>query len=197
MTPSPFILGLPLAVILALLFVSRPAEAAGRPFAKAKAADAIPDEVERLARKWGEIFGVPTAWIRSQAYAESRNIPYVVNPKTEASGIMQLLPKTAAWLHGSLIKSALIAVPEIQKTLAARWHGRQRDLLNPDLNILLATYYLMLLKRKFGDRHNIVAAAYNIGHGRIAYHLKHHLPLPKQSRLYLALVEDAKARGFA
>ena len=155
---------------------------------------AVPELVASLASKWGGVFDVPVSWIRSQAYAESKNVPTARNERTEASGLMQLLPETAEWLISSLRKSYFNRDPLVRATLESGWAGGR--LFEPDVNVMLAAYYMLILKRKFGDDHNLVAAAYNIGPSRIAYNLKKGRRLPSASLTYLAMVADAKRRGF-
>ena len=216
MNPLIIAVGVPLAIFGALTLLARPAEAPGRdlrredlmrlPPGKWKLPPAVstprlrgadPELVARLSAKWSEIFDeVPVSWLRSQSYAESRNIPTAVNPNTGAAGVLQLLPVTAAWLVKSLRKSPYGASPVVQDTLRSGWRGHPGDLLNPDVNVMLAAYYMLLLRRKFGDDHDLVAAAYNIGPSKIAYYLRTRRPFPQASRIYLAMVRDAKLRGF-
>jgi soluble lytic murein transglycosylase-like protein len=157
---------------------------------------AEPELVAKLAGKWSRVLDVPVSWLRSQAYAESKNVPSAVNPVTGAAGVLQVLPETAAWLVKSLRRSPYGQHPEVLATLKEHWRGHPGDLLDPDLNVLLAAYYMLVLKRKFGDDHDLVAAAYNIGPSKIAYYLRTRRPFPTASRIYLAMVRDAKLRGF-
>jgi soluble lytic murein transglycosylase-like protein len=164
-----------------------------------------PATVAKLAGKWGSVFKIPVTWIRSQAYAESRNVPTVMGPTlqrknkppTNAYGVLQLLPETAIWLVKSLASTTYARNDKIRETLANGWHGRPEDLFNPDLNVMLAAYYMLVLKRKFDTNdHDIVAAAYNAGPVIIANRLDAGQPLPQSSMIYLAMVKDAKRRGF-
>ena len=157
---------------------------------------AEPELVAQLSRKWSKVFETPVSWLRSQAYAESKNVLTAVNAMTGAVGVLQLLPETAEWLVKSLKKSPYGDGAEVLTTLKRDWRGRPGDLLNPDLNVMLAAYYLLVLRRKFGDDHDLVAAAYNIGPSKIAYYLRTRRPFPKASRIYLDMVRDAKLRGF-
>jgi soluble lytic murein transglycosylase-like protein len=213
---NPFVaIGVPLALFAALTLLARPAEAPGRGLLKhdllkmpggrlrapwpetaktLKGAD--PELVTALSNKWSPIFDTPVSWLRSQAYAESKNVLTAVNATTGATGVLQLLPETAEWLVKSLKKSQYAGIPDVIATLKKHWHGHPGDLLDPDLNIMLAAYYMLVLKRKFGDDHDLVAAAYNIGPNKIAYYLRTRRPFPTASRVYLAMVRDAKLRGF-
>ena len=212
---NPLLIGIPLAVLGALVLYARPAEAPEKAFPRhdlrklpdnkwavewtlptKKLRGAEPELVAKLAGKWSQIFGTPVSWLRSQAYAESKNILAAVNPYTGAAGVLQLLPTTARWLVDSLKKSPFKDDIEVVATLKSDWNKHPGDLLNPDLNIMLAAYYMLVLRRKFGDDHDLVAAAYNIGPNKIAYYLRTRRPFPKASRIYLAMVRDAKLRGF-
>lgn len=212
---NPLAIGVPLLVLGALMLIARPANAPDRDLrrhdlqklpGKKWAVDwtestkrlkgAEPELVAKLSGKWSHVFDVPVSWLRSQAYAESKNVPDVVNAVTGATGVLQVLPETAEWLVKSLRRSPYGQHPEVQATLKAHWRGRQGDLMNPDLNVMLAAYYLLVLKRKFGNDHDLVAAAYNIGPSKIAYYLRTRRPFPAASRAYLAMVRDAKLRGF-
>jgi soluble lytic murein transglycosylase-like protein len=61
---------------------------------------------------------------------------------------------------------------------------------------MLAAYYLTILRRKFGDKHDLVAAAYNVGPGKVSRSIAAKTPLPEAATIYVAMVEDAKRRGF-
>ena len=212
---NPLAIGVPLALLGALLLFARTANAPERGLLRhdlqklpgnkwavdwtastKKIAGANPELVARLSGKWSQIFGTPVSWLRSQAYAESKNVLSAVNAVTRAAGVLQVLPATAKWLVESLKKSSYGADPSVLATLKRCWHGHPGDLLDADLNIMLAAYYMLILKRKFGDDHDLVAAAYNIGPNKIAYYLRTRRPFPTASRLYLAMVKDAKLRGF-
>ena len=154
-----------------------------------------PELVATASRKWSPVFKIPVAWLRSMAYAESRNVTAAVNKITGAMGVLQLLPDTAKWLIASLKKSKFATLDVVKETLE-RAHDLV-DLLNPDVNVMLAAYYLVLLRNRFGRDHDLVAAAYNMGPNKIAYYVNNQLPLPERSRVYLAMVAEGKRRGYA
>jgi hypothetical protein len=54
----------------------------------------------------------------------------------------------------------------------------------------------MHLTNLFGDNHDLVAAAYDAGHNRILRLLREGKPLPQESRMYIAMVHEAKQRGY-
>lgn len=206
---NPFTLVIPAAVILISLLVPRqlgistrdkllpiPPIHIAHPDVTKQLSGEYPATVARLAGKWGKVFKVPVSWIRSQAYVESRNVPTAFNKKTGMYGVLQLQPSTAEWLVKVLLKSSLAASEAIQETLRLGWTGQPEALFNPDLNVMLAAYYMTLLRKKFGDDHSLVAAAYDMGPTKLAAHLDKGDPLPEQSMIYVAMVEDAKKRGF-
>jgi soluble lytic murein transglycosylase-like protein len=196
MTPTPILLAVPILVIALLLGATSSTHAA---FTKTllppptAGKESCPDFVVALAEKWGRVFGVPREWLCSQAFVESSNDPSKVNRKTGAMGLLQVMPLTAAWHIENLRQSGTNLV---KGTLEKLWHGKPRDLLNPDLNVMLAAAHLKFLKRIFGDDHDLVAAAYDAGHHRILRLIKEGKPLPKESRMYVAMVHEAKQRGY-
>jgi soluble lytic murein transglycosylase-like protein len=215
LNPLLLTVGVPLALFSALMLLARPADAPGRgltpgsllklpgrhwhiasPEITKRLKGAYPETVAELSGKWSRVFDTPISWLRSQAYAESKNVLTVVNAVTGAAGVLQILPATAKWLVKSLRKSAYGENQDVVATLKNGWRGHPGDLLNPDLNVMLAAYYMLLLRKKFGDDHDVVAAAYNLGPNKIAYYLRTRRPFPRASLLYIAMVRDAKLRGF-
>jgi soluble lytic murein transglycosylase-like protein len=180
----------------ALILVTQPAHAAQAARKLKMPAGARPEIVEASARTWASVFDVPVTWIRSQAYAESRNVPTAENARTGALGVLQILPSTAAWLVASLMKSKFSKNKRVANVLKTKWTGKKEDLFDIELNVMLATYYMLILERKFGHNHEIVAAAYNAGPNKVARLLAEGHALPRESRAYLAMVADAKNRGF-
>jgi soluble lytic murein transglycosylase-like protein len=213
MNPLTPLIGIPLAIFSAIALFARPAHAPehdlnpgkllltphwhiASPEVTKRLKGAYPATVAALAGKWHKVFGVPVSWLRSQAYAESQNVPTAENARSGALGVLQLLPTTVAWLVPSLMRSKYAKDSQVQMTLSNGWHGRLDDLFNPDVNVMLAAYYLTILRNKFGSRHDLVAAAYNVGPGKVARSLQAREPLPAGATIYVAMVEDAKRRGF-
>jgi soluble lytic murein transglycosylase-like protein len=161
---------------------------------------AYPMTIRDLAKKWAQIFEIPSSWIISQAYAESRNHPLAENP-SGATGVLQIKIARALDLVKWLGTSKWWAYDIVQETLASHWHGLRSDLLNPDLNVMLAAFDLHHLGRRFGMNHDLVAAAYNMGEGAMARwkkekELDKSLPLPPRAAIYVARVKSAKRRGY-
>jgi soluble lytic murein transglycosylase-like protein len=192
---NPLVIFVPLAALGALLLISPQAHAAGRPLLRAPA-DARPELVNELAHKWSPVFDVPVSWVRSQAYAESRNVLTAENSRTGALGVLQLMPATAMELLTRLMKSKFAKRKDVSSTLKSKWTGKKEDLFDPDLNVMLATFYMRLLKQKFGNNHELVAAAYNAGPGKVSKRLSSGRPLSTESLTYLSMVAEAKNRGF-
>ena len=155
-----------------------------------------PATMRALAEKWAKIFGVPSSWLISQAYVESQNRPLATNP-SGATGVLQIKLVRARDLVKWINRSKWRSHPKVQAMLKEHWHDRKEDLLNPDLNTMLASFDLRHLRAKFGDDHALVAAAYNQGEGRISRHLAAGMPLPPRAIEYVARVERAKLRGYA
>ena len=208
------IIGIPLALFGALMLLARPAHApvgvrrtpekphiASPEVTRQIDKGAYPGTVKELAIKWSKVFKVPVSWIRSQAYAESKNVLQAKNETSGAIGVLQILPNTARDLLKSIRRSKFAKHSLVRETLeiGTKNDNSNRDgdsLFNPDVNIMLATYYMALLRNKFGNDHDLVAAAYNIGPGHITRCIATNSPLPERSRVYLAMVKDAKRRGF-
>jgi soluble lytic murein transglycosylase-like protein len=205
MTPTSLILVAPLLLIALLLGASNPTQAeqpkklrnATRglpgPRAQTGAKESCPDFVIELAEKWGQVFDVPREWICSQAFVESTNDPSKKNRKSGAMGLLQVMPLTAVW-HIEKLKR--LGNSLIKNTIARLWKGRTTDLLNPDLNVMIAAAHMKFLQNIFGDNHDLVAAAYDAGHNKILRLLREGKPLPAESRLYIAMVHEAKLRGY-
>ena len=159
-----------------------------------------PETVRDLAKKWSHVFEIPSSWIVSQAYAESRFHPLAENP-SGATGTLQIKLARAMDLVKWMRSSKWWGHDLVQATLSSCWHGLRSDLFNPDLNIMLAAFDLHHLSRRFGKDHDLVAAAYNMGEGamarwRVEKELNKSLPLPPRAAVYVARVRGAKRRGY-
>lgn len=81
---------------------------------------------------------------------ESKFDPYARSPKG-ATGLMQLMPETAAWIATQL------DYPDFDS----------RSMTDPETNIRFGTWYLSSLKREFGGNEVLFLAAYNGGRGNV------------------------------
>ena len=105
------------------------------------------DRINRAAERNGLEPSLVLAVIRT----ESTFQPDAVSPKG-AIGLMQLLPSTAA---------------EVAAELGLEWDGAHQ-LLEPDLNIELGTYYLAKLADHYRGDMDLALEAYNRGPTRLA-----------------------------
>jgi soluble lytic murein transglycosylase-like protein len=113
-------------------------------------------------------FGVPDAWIRAVIAAESGGRTTVkgepITSRAGAIGPMQVMPRT-------------------YDELRLRY-GLGPDPADPEQNILAGTAYLKELHERFGRAG--MFAAYNAGPERYQAYLDGNLPLPDETRAYLA-----------
>ena len=98
-------------------------------------------EAARLADRYSKRFGVDPLTVMAVVHVESRFDPRAVSPKG-AIGLMQLQSETAR---------------SLAEDLGLQWTGD--DLLyDPDINVLLGTFYLRRLIDRFGDVDAALAA---------------------------------------
>ena len=154
-----------------------------------------PGPFKTKAVKWARVFEVPSSWLIPLGYVESKYQPMAKNP-SGATGATQIKLARAKDLVAWMEKSKWKAHQEVQEILAMFWHGLRNDLLNLDLNIMLAAFELHHLRRRFGNDREIVHAAYNQGEGRISRCLARGLPLPARAIEFIARVERARQRGY-
>ena len=154
-----------------------------------------PSSVRDKAVRWAKVFEVPASWLISLGYVESRNQPMAKN-ESGATGALQIKLARARDLVTWLNRSKWKVHREVQEILSRFWGGMRDDLLNLDLNIMLAAFELHHLQRRFGNNHHVVSAAYYQGEGRIARCLERGLPLPARALEFLARLERAKQQGY-
>ena len=92
--------------------------------------------------------GLDTAWVYGLIRQESRFITSVYS-SVGAQGLMQLMPKTAAWVSKKI--GANIAADEV---------------LDPVNNLLLGQHYLNMVQNDLDGSPMLATAAYNAGPGR-------------------------------
>jgi soluble lytic murein transglycosylase-like protein len=155
-----------------------------------------PSSVRDRAVRWAKVFEVPASWLISLGYVESRNQPMAKN-ESGATGALQIKLARARDLVTWLNRSKWKVHREVQEILSRFWGGMRDDLLNLDLNIMLAAFELHHLMRRFGHDHQVVSAAYNQGEGRIARCLERGLPLPDRAIEFIARIERARQLGYA
>ncbi len=155
-----------------------------------------PETASALAEKWGPLFNVSPGWVRSHIFVESTNRPLAHNKTGGAFGFMQLKVPTATDIVRWMKASGLSKDGRVAATLKRCWRGQGEDLLNPDLNVMLGTFYLGYLKKKFGSDHDLVSAAYNQGPGALNRALKAQ-KLTSAMKDYIAKIENAEKQGYA
>lgn len=129
-----------------------------------------------------ERFGIPQDWIRAVIRAETGGRTTVngqpITSRAGATGPMQVMPQT----YGEL---------QLRYELGP-------DPTDPEQNILAGTAYLKELYDRFGRPG--MFAAYNAGPERYRAHLDGKLPLPEETRAYLAALgnvgSDVSAQGL-
>ena len=98
-------------------------------------------EAARLAERYSKRFGVDPLTVMAVVHVESRFDPRAVSPKG-AIGLMQLQAETAR---------------SLAEDLGLQWTGEEL-LYDPDINMLLGTFYLRRLIDRFGDVDAALAA---------------------------------------
>lgn len=128
----------------------------------------IPDRatIESLIRLLATAEGLDPDILVRQCEAESTFNPNAINPKTKATGLFQLMPATAAWLHVN----------------AYRWHE----------NVFGGVKYDGMLFRQFAGDYEKMLAAYDWGPGNLDSAI--HTPanwqdrLPQETKDYIAKI---------
>lgn len=122
-------------------------------------------------------FGVPAPWIERVIRAESGGRTMLagrpITSPAGAMGPMQLMPATWSRMRARL--------------------SLGHDPYDPRDNILAGTFYLRMMRDRFG--YPGLFAAYNAGPARYTRYLAGGAPLPAETRLYLAKVGGAAIAG--
>jgi soluble lytic murein transglycosylase-like protein len=160
--------------------------------------------IDALASKWGRVFQVPKTWIKNLSYVETGWRPGLVNSFGTAFGLMQMKIATVNDLIRVMGRFKAAHSPEVGETISL-WTGKGEDLLDPDLNVMFAAFYLKILSRSFGDLVEVIAAAYNQGQGAVGRALKEAKKtgrsfaefLKPAGRAFISRTLDARQKGFA
>jgi len=143
-------------------------------------------QIVAALKKWGTVFDVPWSWLAVASFIESTHTPSKVNRTPAAArkggawGLLQQMAdeadyKTslirkfyskpnkavAAFWKGTPARRAAI------KAALAHWRGNPSNLLNLDLNVMLAAWQFARLRRVFGKDFSTVMAAYHQGEGAV------------------------------
>lgn len=131
------------------------------------------DRWQPLIAEASQRYAVPEPWIRAVMRAESAGCTHLhgrpITSAAGAMGLMQLMPATWNELR--------------------QHHGLGGDPYDPRDNILAGTAYLRELANRFGVPGAF--AAYQAGPGRYAAHVGRGVPLPPETRRYIAQVATA------
>jgi len=111
----------------------------------------FPDEYAQWIDKESASSKVSQHWIRSLIRQESSFRPDTKSP-ANAHGLMQILPSTGA---------------ELAKDLRLKDYASSDDLMVPETNIKIGSYYLARLIRNFSGNMPLALAAYNAGPTRL------------------------------
>lgn len=125
-----------------------------------------PAAYDRLIRRMARAYNVDPALIKAVMHAESAFNPYATSHKG-ASGLMQLMPATAA-RYGV------------------------HDIYDPVQNVRAAVQYLKDLMARFGNEISLAVAAYNAGENAVEQHKG--VPPYKETRTYVRRVMHFKRR---
>lgn len=98
-----------------------------------------------------ERFGIDPLLVAAVIHVESKYDPNAVS-RRGALGLMQVMPATARWI------APHVGIDEITDEM----------ILDPEVNILLGTWYLSNLSWEFEGRLDVVLASYNGGRGYVA-----------------------------
>lgn len=100
--------------------------------------------------KYSKEYGVDPHLVMSIINVESKYNKDAVSNK-DARGLMQIGPQTGLWA------AEILELDNYSESL----------LFEPEINILIGIWYIDQLKKEFGDKRDLVLAAYNAGSGNV------------------------------
>lgn len=152
------------ATILALSGCANPPVADARDTLPTRTETTKPvTEIDPYITESSQRYHIPERWIRAVMQAESAGDDRAVS-QAGAMGLMQIMPGTWAELRAI--------------------HGFGADPFDRRENILAGAAYLRAMYDRFGAPGFL--AAYNVGPGRYAEHVRTGRPLPRETRRYVA-----------
>lgn len=134
-------------------------------------------------------------WVMSIMWTESHFEP-TAQSHVGARGLMQLMPKTKAWIYNRYRNAGHKLVVENQMSDINYFFNKKITKRSMQfykmklINIELGIVYLKYLLEKFNNNHKFATVAYNMGPGWTRYRLRNKLPVG-ESNLYLTKVEKA------
>jgi len=105
---------------------------------------------QNLIKKYSEKYGVDPYLVAAIINVESRYDENAVSRK-EARGLMQISPVTGYWAAKEL------GIEDFNLDM----------LYDPEINIMIGTWYLDVLSQEFGGNLQLILAAYNAGSGNV------------------------------
>ncbi|NLZ38903.1 MAG: lytic transglycosylase domain-containing protein [Firmicutes bacterium] len=109
-----------------------------------------PYPYRQIIEKYGMEYGIDPLLVVAVIHTESKFNPEAVSRKG-ALGLMQIMPSTANWIAQQLQLAPLT----------------KEEIMEPEINIRLGTWYLASLTKEFNGRLDVVIAAYNGGRGEV------------------------------
>lgn len=128
-------------------------------------------------RESAERFGLDPYRVAAVIRTESGFDPEAVS-RAGAMGLMQIMPETGQWIAEKLDVADFAPVM----------------LLDPARNIEFGCWYLQFLKERFGGDPELISAAYNAGHNRVARWLQD--PDVSQDGLHLHAIPYPETRDY-
>ena len=162
----------------------------------------LPNRMRKRAKKYvrpvlllSEKHQIDPFWVMSIMWTESHFVPTATS-SVGARGLMQLMPKTKAWIYNLYRKKGNRLV--VENPMADLNYFFKREIGSKQLgfykmkliNIELGIVYLKYPLKKFDHNHKLATVAYNMGPGWTQYRLRHKLPVG-QKNLYLSKVRNA------
>lgn len=105
---------------------------------------------ENIILKYSKEYDVDPYLVASIINVESKYDTHAVSRK-DAKGLMQISPQTGKWA------SEVLKIDNYS----------EHDLFDPEINIMIGTWYLSVLLKEFNSNIDLVLAAYNAGSGNV------------------------------
>ncbi|MCO4754597.1 MAG: lytic transglycosylase domain-containing protein [Bacteriovoracaceae bacterium] len=165
-------------------------------------ARSVPKRMKERAKKYvrpilllSEKHQIDPFWVMSIMWTESHFVP-TAKSSVGARGLMQLMPKTKAWIYNRYRNQGNRLV--VENPMADLDYFFNQKITKKELgffkmkliNIELGVVYLKYLLKKFKYNHKLATVAYNMGPGWTRYRLRNKLPVGKKN-LYLTKVRKA------
>lgn len=136
-----------------------------------------PLEYEDTIREASAQYGLEPAFVAGVVYTESRFDPEAVSSQN-AYGLMQLLPQTADFIGSRA--------------------GIEGDYRNPQVNLMMGSWYLGYLEGRYAGHERLMLAAYNSGEGQVdawvaeeGFDIERDIPF-EETRNYVESVLEAR-----